>query len=97
VILGKGDDPYAIRTLLGWGIIGPVHGDEKQESREDLAMCNRIITQEISGSKNASHAFVVESRCKEIINPAAVKKMFEADFSERNVEAQDFHKKIEDL
>ena len=24
VILGKDEDPYAVRTLLGWGIIGPI-------------------------------------------------------------------------
>ena len=24
VVLGKGDDPYAVKTLLGWGIIGQI-------------------------------------------------------------------------
>ena len=85
VILGKGDDPYAIRTLLGWGIIGPI-----QENTDDPARCNRIVTCDISASKPSNHAFSVESRGKEVINPAAVKKMLEADFSEQNSEAQGF-------
>ena len=86
VILGKGDDPYAIRTLLGWGIVGPVHEASEQEDSEELGTCNRVVTREISTSKNTNHAFVVKSRSKEVINPAAVKKMFEADFSEQNRE-----------
>ena len=36
VIPGKGDDPYAIRTLLGWGIVGPVHEPSEQEDSEEL-------------------------------------------------------------
>ena len=88
MILGKGDDPHAIRTLLGWGIVGPVHEASEQEDSEELGTCNRIVTREIPTSKNANHAFVVKSRSKEVISPAAVKKMFEADFSEQNVETR---------
>ena len=96
-ILGNGDDPYAIISiLLGWGIVGPVH--KEHEGSEDLATCNKIIiTREIPISTKADHAFIVEKRSKEVINPVAIKKMLEADFSERNVETRDFRKKIEDL
>ncbi len=65
VILRKGDDPYAIRTLLEWGIIGPVIKPNENDDGENLSTCNRIITREISAEeKNTNHAFVVESRCK---------------------------------
>ena len=37
-----------------------------------------------------NHAFIVENRSKEVVNPAAVKKMFEADFSKQNTEARGF-------
>ena len=49
VILGKGDDPYAIRTLLGWGIIGPValqQAAEESKEEQDFATCNRILTRD---------------------------------------------------
>ena len=41
VILGKGDDPYAIRTLLGWGIVGPVtpHQESQEEDEDWVEVC----------------------------------------------------------
>ena len=33
VITGKGDEPYAVRSLLGWAVIGPV--TPKSECSED--------------------------------------------------------------
>ena len=35
VILGKGEDPYARRTLLGWVIVGPVAMSEDRDNEED--------------------------------------------------------------
>ena len=87
VILGKGDDPYAIRTLLGWGIIGPVapqQAAEQSEEDQDLATCNRILTQEIGSDLQTSIRFVPKVQFKEEINPCTVRKMFEIDFSERS-------------
>jgi len=73
---------------MGWGIIGPVPEQSEQESIDDPS--NRIVTWEFSASEPGSHAFIVENRSKEVISPVAVKKMFEADFSERNAEARGF-------
>ena len=41
VILGKGDDPYAVRTLLGWGIVGPVtpHQESQEEDEDWVEVC----------------------------------------------------------
>ena len=94
VILGKGEDPYALRTLLGWGIVGPV-GSAKHQGRDEVecttSMCNRILTREIGGqshpqSKNIS--FILQPGTKERISPLAVKRMFEQDFSEVNANTQ---------
>ena len=88
VILGKGDDPYAVRTLLGWGIIGPVvpqedvGGDGEEEA--EAATCNRIMTHEICNDTPRSLNFFPKMQIKEEINPYAVKTMFETDFSERH-------------
>ena len=92
VILGKGDDPYAIKTLLGWGIVGPVAAkqDIKEESGEeiDVASCNRIMTREIGSDLPTNVSFVSQVQIKEEVNPNTVKKMFEIDFSERRTTRQ---------
>ena len=44
-------DPYAIRTLLGWGIIGPISGSSNKENSEVL--CHGVAVKEI-GSKEPS-------------------------------------------
>ena len=45
VIPGRSSDPYAIRTLLGWGIIGPISGGSNKENSDVL--CHRIAVKEI--------------------------------------------------
>ena len=80
VIPGRSSDPYAIRTLLGWGIIGPVTGSTNKEDLDVL--CHRVAVKEIGSEELPSHSFVVETLAKEIISPEAVKRMFERDFSE---------------
>ena len=86
VIPGRSSDPYAIRTLLGWGIIGPVTGST---NKEDLDVsCHIVAVKEIGSEELPSHRFVVETLVKEIISPEAVKSMFERDFNEVNYVAQ---------
>ena len=86
VIPGRSNDPYAIRTLLGWGIIGPVTGST---NKEDLDIsCHRVAVKEIGSEELSSHGFVVETLVKEIISPEAVKRMFERDFNEVKYVAQ---------
>ena len=62
VILGKGDDPYALRSILGWGIIGPV-GIPATDSRDKdgMSTCNRILTREMgTGSSQETHQILFE-------------------------------------
>ena len=60
VIPGRSNDPYAIRTLLGWGIIGPVTGST---NKEDLDIsCHRVAVKEIGSEELSSHGFVVDAR-----------------------------------
>ena len=86
VILGKGDNPYVVRTLLGWGIIGPVtpYQESQDEGEEaEFATCNRIISCEIGNDAPSDLQFIPVAQSQEEITPYAV-KMFEADFSERD-------------
>lgn len=88
VILGKGEDPYAVRTLLGWGIIGPVSPLEgiQPNCGEHLASsCNRILAYEVDTGRCSNRSFVLNSQTKEEINPFAVTRMFERDFSENSI------------
>ena len=74
VIPWRSSDPYAILTLLGWGIIGPVKGGSNKENSDVL--CHRVAVKEIGSKEPSSHSFVIESYTKEIISPVAVKRMF---------------------
>ena len=78
VILGKGEEPYAVRTILGWGIIGPV-GFVNEDNLQ--ASCNRIVAQETINSSDTL-SFMLQANSKEVINPVVVSKFFEQDFSE---------------
>ena len=82
VISGKSQDPYAVRTLLGWCIVGPAKPSVEVPSDEDmLATCNRIIARE--NTPETSHLrFVLENKTKEIINPSHIVQMFETEFAE---------------
>ena len=83
VILGKDEDPYAVRTLLGWGIIAPTTPQFTVKDEGEL-MCNRIFTQEIGG-KSSDAMFRIDHQMKEVLNPLDdVKRMFELEFTEHN-------------
>ena len=81
VIVGRGEDPYAVRTLLGWGIIGPVSLSECVErdcEEHAVSSCNRIIAGEVdTGRHSINRSFVLSSQTKEEITPFSVKRMFE--------------------
>lgn len=86
VIPGRSGDPYAIPTLLGWGIIGPVTGSTNKEDSD--VSCHSVAVKEIGSEELPSHGFVVKTLVKEIISPEAVKRMFERDLHEVKYVAQ---------
>ena len=76
MIPGPDDDPYGIKTDLGWGIVGRVCKSLPDHMKESSgSWANKIITWEDAN-------FAIEYRAKEIISPACVKQMFERDFPE---------------
>ena len=81
VILGNDRDPYAVKTELGWGIIGPV-SPSFLDDQDDVSTCHRIVTHEI-GNEKLDRRFVVDRHIREVINPFEVRRMFEMDFSEQ--------------
>ena len=83
IITGKSEEPYAIRTLLGWCIVGPTNFSTTSDKTDssDESSCNRILAQEVN-DEGGKLEFVVNQPTKEMINPLAVTQMFELDFSE---------------
>ena len=84
VIHGTSEDPYAVRTLLGWSIVGPVATSDS--SLEDHALnstCHCILARErVPGDREGRLSFVLKGKTKELINPTAINQMFELDFSD---------------
>ncbi|XP_072169077.1 uncharacterized protein [Diadema setosum] len=53
VLAGGDDDPYALRTSLGWGVVGRVC---QTPSQKDDVVCNRILAKEILNPNPADDA-----------------------------------------
>jgi hypothetical protein len=67
VIPGKPQDPYAIRTALGWGLIGVT--TRSQSKLENSRMhCHRIITKDVT-SQNIGSTFMETTQVKEVFDP----------------------------
>lgn len=90
MITGRADDPYATRTLPGWGIIRPVTPAREllNEFDGNESTYNRIVTQEVGHPKRLHSKFVINDETKEIVNPLQVREMLDLDFSERNENKQ---------
>lgn len=86
VILGKSDEPYAIRTLLGWCVVGPV-GELDGEALID-SNSHRILAREVIPNTKDSLSFVLVNPSKEVITPSAINRMFEMDFAEHKRSSQ---------
>ena len=97
IIPGEDDSPYALRSDLGWGIIGkisqPLNGEDGDE--DEIGVSHRVYTTEAceplldeEGLNKRSCNFSVKANVKEVINPFQVMKMFEMDFSEKRTDRQ---------
>lgn len=83
VIPGVDDDPYTVRTTLGWGVIGVINQSTIDGQENSHCFCNCIVSRKIEDSlvKTVSH-MVAKTSAKEMFVPAQVNRMFEHDFSE---------------
>ena len=90
VIRGKSEEPYAVRTLLRWSIVGPVAtSDTLIEDHALDSTCHRILAREvIPGASDNQLSFVFNGKTKESMNPSAISQMFELDFMEHKNKSQ---------
>ena len=81
VIPGKSKDPYAIRTTLGWGIIGaaPPQGTLADEN---MKCCHRTTTTKASSHQASTDKFIAVRQCKEVLTPDTIRTLLERDFSD---------------
>ena len=64
VIPGREEDPYAIKTCLGWGIIGLTNVNVSP-SDDITSHCPRVLTREI-GSTRVEEKFRLDTRTKDV-------------------------------
>ena len=90
VIPGKGDDPYAKRIALGWGIIGATRSSREEDSEIEIDIaCNRIVICEVEATPNRKMCHLAfRTQVKEMISPSNVSKMFTLDFNERQADGK---------
>ena len=69
--------PYAIRTALGWCVIGPI--DMKDGK---IISFNRIAVTVASKGGTARHHFAIEDKCQEVGIQEMLMKLFMQDFAE---------------
>ncbi len=80
VIPGPDEGPYAIRTDLGWSLVGITEPDGFYHD-DDTTFNHRITTHEVQAARVSFNTTAVKA--KEVINPANVIKMMETDFIEQ--------------
>ena len=77
VIPSQGNGSYAIRTALGWCVMGPI--DKKDDK---TIPCNWIAVTEASSSGLARHHFATEDKCQEAGLQKMLMKLNMQDFVE---------------
>lgn len=99
IVSGKDDEPFAVRTDLGWSIIGCVN--PCVDYGDAIGSSHRIVVKEVTPSLQSPSdltsqvQYICRTQVKEVIAPTDVLKVLESDFSERNVE--DAHFSQDDL
>ena len=77
VIPRQNDGPYAIRTALGWCVVGPI-----KARCHNVVSCNRIAVIKADSGQMADHHFDIEKGCEDIGVKEMLKKMYMTNFNE---------------
>ena len=78
IIARDNDEPYAQRTVLGWGVIGRICKSRDDEGG-DKGVCNRVAALEIHD------CFAFSTKAKEIIDPEKILRVLDTDFVETSI------------
>ena len=79
VIPSRNDDPYAMKTVLGWCIVGPVSYRNQSEGE---ILCNRTAMMEAGSKKVSRYYFAAENKLKPDDDvKSMLKKIYEQEFA----------------
>ena len=79
IIPGGQKEPYAMKTLLGWGIVGNVN--YACEETADEYTVNKICIEEVKiGKETKENLFCIPTTTKEMIDVNVIQQMFNLDF-----------------
>ena len=87
VIPGENDKPYAVKTVLGWGVIGIVSPNVYSEDGEHDMGVHRINVCEVNQNDQSCHS-ALQTHTKEVIRPLQINKIFELDVNGRKTAEQ---------
>ena len=84
VIPRQNDGPYAIRTAVGWCVVGLI-----KAQCHNAVSCNQIAVIKADSGKMAEHYFEIEKGCEDIGVNETLQKMYTIDFNEPCLEDAD--------
>ncbi|XP_055068032.2 uncharacterized protein [Misgurnus anguillicaudatus] len=89
VVSGKEGEPFAQKSVLGWSIIG--YSNPDNGFADEIGISHRIISKEVLPAtqtpqpiKSEVH-FVYQTKVKEMFTPADMLKIFELDFTAKEL------------
>ena len=81
VIPSKDEGPFAYKPPLSWCVVGPLVKDGKKSS----IRCNRIVVQDVTSRKIASHHFGITNEVKYVSAKQMLQRMYNQEFNESKV------------
>ncbi|XP_051813072.1 uncharacterized protein LOC110968427 isoform X1 [Acanthochromis polyacanthus] len=87
VVSGEENQPYALRTDLGWSVVG--YGNPCINYGDPIGVSHRVIVKQVvpdpQFSSDLTHEvhYVCRTQIKELVSPAEIVRVLESDFVER--------------
>ena len=81
VIPIKDGGPFGYKSPLGWCVVGPLVKDAKKGS----ISCNRIVVQDVTSGKMASHHFGITNEVKGVSAKQILQRMYNQEFNESKI------------
>ena len=78
VIPIKDGGPFGYKSPLGWCVVGPLVKDAKK----GFISCNRIVVQDVTSGKMASHHFGITNELKDVSAKQMLQRMYNQEFNE---------------
>ena len=85
-ITSKNGGPYALETVLGWCVMGPIGSSCKGD---DVVSCNRIAAQDAGTKLISRHHFEIQKEMKDTEISNMIERMYQLDFVEPRTKLKD--------